>query len=123
MEEKLFLRRFELFGSDLEFGPGEVEIICAVDGDQMQVGMRHFETYHRDATAITGKGFLDGFGDGPREYEQLAKVGFGQVEEFVDLGLGYDEGMSFTKGEDIQERKEPLVLGYLIRGYSASNDL
>jgi hypothetical protein len=123
MEEKLFLRRFELFGSDLELVPGEVEVIRAVDGDQMQVGMRHFEAYHGDATAITGKGFLDGFGDGPREYQQLAQVGFWQVKEFVDLDPGHDEGMSFTKGKDIQEGEESLVFGYLIRGYPASDDL
>ena len=123
MVEDLFLRRLELFGPDLELVPREVQIVRAIDRHQVQVRVWHFETYHGEATAVTGKGALYRLGDGPGEHQDLAEIIIGHVEKFVDLELGHDEGMSFAQRKDIQESKKPMVFGNLISRYLSGDDL
>lgn len=123
MVEDLFLRRLELFGPELELMPGKIQVIRAIDGHEMKMRVRHFETDHGKAAAITGKSFLYRFGDRSGENQDLTQVGVGHVEELIDLELGYYEGMSFAQGEDIQECKEFVVLCNLISGYLSGDDL
>ena len=103
--------------------PGEIQIIRVIDRHQVKMRMRHFETDHGEATAITGKSLLYRLGDRSGENQHLAQVGVGQVEELIDLDLGDHEGMSFAQGEDIQECKEFVILGDLICGYLSGDDL
>ena len=123
MVKDLFLRRLELFRPDLEFVPGEVQIVRAIDRYQVQVSMWYFQTHDGQTAAITGKGFFYRLGDGPGEYQYLVKIIIGQIEKFVDLELGHDKGMSFPQRKDIQESKEPMVFGDLISGDLSCNDL
>lgn len=95
MAEDLFLRGLELFGSKLELVPGEIQIVRAVDGYEVEMGMRDLEAYYGEATTITGKSLLYRFGDGPGEHQDLAQISIGHVKEFIDLDLGYDKRMSF----------------------------
>lgn len=123
MMQDLFLRRLELVGPELEFVPGKIQIVGAVDRYQVHMRMRYFEADHGDATTITGKSFLYRLGDGPGKYQDLAEIICGQVEEFIDLDLGYYQRMSLAQREDIQERKELIVFGYLICGDLSGYDL
>lgn len=123
MVADLFLCRLELFGSELELVPGKIQIVRAVDGHQVHMGVWNLEADNGYTATITRKGLFYGFCNRLGKHQDLTQIIFGHVEEFVDLDLGYDERMSFAQRKDIQERKELIVFGYLIRGYLSGYDL
>ena len=103
--------------------PGKVQVIGAVDGDKVQVGMRHFETNHGNAASVAGKGAFDGARDRPGEKQYFAEIFIGQIEKFVGLHFGHYKRMTCPQGKDIQECEEPIVLRDLVRRYFSRNDL
>ena len=123
MLEYPFLRGLQLWWSDLKLVPGKVQVIGAVDGDKVQVGVGYFEANHGNAASVTRKCVFDSARDRPGENQHVAQIVIGQVEEFVDLHFWHDKRMAFPQGKDIEESEEPIVLRYFIRRYFSRDDL
>lgn len=103
--------------------PREVKVITAVDGDQVKVGMRHFEPDDGKTATVAVEGFFDRPGDGLGEGEDPGEIFFRHIEEIIDFCFGYDQGVAFPEGKDIQEGIEPVVFGNLIGRDLSCDDL
>ena len=123
MSEDLVLCGSELIGRQFFLGPGEVQVIGMVDGDEVQVGMRHFQADYRKPAAIAVKGPFDRMSDRLGKQDQTRQVVIRHIEEPVDLQLGHHQRMTLAKGIDIQEGKEPLIFRNGIRRYFPGDDL
>ncbi len=121
--EDPFLCGLQFRGSDLLLVPGKVQVVGAVDGDKVEVGVRHFEADYGNAASVTGKGVFDGVGDRSGEKQQFSELSIGQIEELVDLHFWHYERMPFPQGKDIEESEEPVVLAYFVRRYFSCDDL
>src|SRR5579872_5761396 len=87
------------------------------------MGMGYFDPHDGNAAAVTTKSLFDGLGDGSCKHQDAVQVGIGEIEEIVDLRLGYYQGMPFAQRKDIQKGEEPFVFGNLISGYLPGDDL
>ena len=123
MSEDLLLRGSKLIGCHLLFGPGKVQVIGMVDGDEMEMSVRHFQADDGKPAAIAVKGSFDGKGDRPGKQQQTGQVFVGDIKELVYLELGYYQRMPVPKRIDIQEGKKTFIFRYLIRRYFSGDDL
>ena len=88
---------------------GEVEVIAAVDGNKVKMGMWNFQSYDGKPTAIAFKGLLDRPGDWLGKDQHFGQIFFRHIEEFIDLCFGDDQGVAFPERKNIQEGIEPIV--------------
>lgn len=95
--QNFFAGGAKLIGCQLQLGAGEVEVIGAIDGDKMEVGMRHFQADDGEAATIAVECFFNGLCYRLCEEQQLRKIIVGNVKKFIDFQLWHDQGMSFTK--------------------------
>lgn len=94
--------------------PREVQVVAVVDGNQVKVCVRHFQTHDGKTATVTVKGFFYCPGDGPGKRQDPGEIFFRHVEEIIHFCFWYDQGMAFPEGKDIQEGIEPIVFGNLI---------
>lgn len=108
--------RSHLLGGERKMVGEEVHIGLAVDGHEMDMCVGHFKAHHSHTDALAGERFFHGCG---YLFGKKLKVGIllvGEVENIVDLALGYDEGMARSHGTDVEECVVAVVLGHLVAG-------
>lgn len=108
--------------SEGEGGGAEAHVFLALHGYEVDVGVGDFESEDALAYLDAGDGFLYGYGYAlGKDLHGCYLVVF-KVEDVVDFTLGYDEGVAFLQGVDVEEGEELVVLGYLVAGYLACYD-
>lgn len=111
-----------LIGGELELGVGEEHVLLALHGDEVDVGVGHFEAEDGLADLDAGDDGLDGTRHMGGEDVQAAELFVGEVEDVIDFTTGDDEGMTLHQGVDVEEGIELLVAGAAVAGYLASGN-
>lgn len=62
---------FQLRFGYFQFGLGKVQVVGRVNGNKVQVRVRHFDANYRKAAAVAGKGAFNCFGDGLCKKKEL----------------------------------------------------
>ena len=100
----------------------EVEIAFAGDGNQVDMGMRHFETDDGHTDAFARDGFLDGSCNLLGKHHHLTEFLVIDIENVVGFVLGDDKGMAFRQRIDVEKSKKAIVLCNLIARDLAVDD-
>lgn len=83
-------------------------------GDEVDVGVGHFEADHCDTYLATGHGGLDGARHFVGEALQ-AEIFVGvEVEDIVDFVFWNDQRVTRLHGVDVEECEAVVVFGYLV---------
>lgn len=106
----------ELLGGELKVGVGEAHVLFALHGYKVNVCMWDFEAQDALADLDAWDGFPDGNSDFLGKYLQSGDFLVGEVEDVVNLALGYHECVAFLQGTDVEEGVVVFVLGNLVAG-------
>ena len=112
----------ELFRCELQVWCIETHVGFALHGDEVDVGMGHFEAQHALSYLDAGDGTLDGAGYFLGENLKSGEFVVFEVEDVVHLAFGNHECMPFLQGADVEEGVVAVVLGYLVAWYFAGYD-
>ena len=105
MGKDLFLCLLKIIFRNFHFWLCKVQVIGCIDGDQVQVGMGHFDADHAKPATVAGEGFFNGPGNWPGKNQHFGKVFITEIKKFIGLCFWDHQHMSFTQGENIQEGK------------------
>lgn len=123
MSEDFLLGRTHLIRSRFELRPGKVQIVGSIDRNEMEMGMGNLEADDRDPAAVAWECLFDRQGDWFGKEHKARQVIVPEIEEAIDLQLGYDQRMTFAEGENIQKGKEPVTFRDLVRSDVSGNYL
>src|SRR5690606_1927348 len=112
----------ELLLRELQLGPTEFHVVDAVDGDQVDVRVRHFQADDRYTDACTGHHRLDLASHFLGKGQHARKELIGQVEEVVHLHLWDHQRVTLAQRVDVEEGQVAFVLGYFVAGYLPLHD-
>lgn len=101
----------------------EVHVGFGVDGHEVDVCVRNFESEYGFCYACAWNGFLDGYCHFAGKQLEVDVVALGHVEEVVNLLLGYDECVAGCHGVDVEECEVLFVLGYFVAWNLACHNL
>ena len=108
--------------SHLDFGVGEVQVGHLVHGDEVDVGVGHFQPNHGHADALAGHGRRHALGHALGKQVQGRQLGWGQVEDVVGFLLRNHQRVAFHQRGDVEKRQVLIVLGNFVGGQLARND-
>ena len=100
----------------------EVEVGLGLHGDEVDVGVWHFEAEDGDAYFDAGAGFFEAARHAVGEALEVAVEVFVEVEDVVDLFFGDAEYMAFDHGVDVEEGQAVVGFGNFVAGYFAGYD-
>ena len=104
----------KLFGSEAQFGIAEEHVALLLQGDEVDVCMRHLHAEHGHANALAGECSLLCAGNLlGKEVETCQFIVF-EVIDVVYFAFGNHEGVSLYHGVDVEECKVLIVLCHLI---------
>ena len=92
----------------------EVQVTLLRDGNEVDVGMRHFQANYSHADAFARHSLFDGLGHFFGKDHHGPDFVVIEVEDIVVFVLGHYQCMPFHHRIDIQESKETLVFGNFI---------
>ena len=92
----------------------EVHIALLGDGDEMDVGMRHFQSDDSHTYALARHGFLDGLGHFLGKDHHAADFVILKVEDVVVFAFRNHQGMAFGDGIDVHEGKKAVVFSNFV---------
>ena len=115
-------RGLHLFGGELQFGFAEVHIALVVEGDEVQVGVRHFKADGRHADFATRQRFADGLRHALGETVVGGERFVVEVEDIVHLAARNHQGVAFCHGIDVEKRVEVFVFRAFIGRDFAGGD-
>lgn len=99
----------QLLAVDIDGGIGEVEIVHAVDGDEMYVEMGHLEPGDHQTDPSRREDPLDCLGDRLRDLEEVVpEIGWAIGPE-INLLSGHDQGVARPQRVDRQEGDAAVV--------------
>ena len=110
------------FGAYLLLGGAEVHISLAVEGDEVDVGVRHLESEDGDADLDAAEGAAHSRGNALGKQLERQVILVAEIKEVVDLLLGDYQHVTLGNGVDVEESIVVLVFGDLVRGDFAGND-
>ena len=107
---------FHFVGRELQLRVGEVHVGFPLDGDEVDVRVRHFQSDDGHADARAGHGLFDGLGYPLGEEHEAAQGVIVQVEDVVVFHFGHHERVPFGQGVDVEECVIAFVFRYLVGG-------
>ena len=117
-----FLHLTELLIAHVDMFFLEVHVAFLRDGDEVDVGMGHFQTDDGHANAFAGDSLLEGLGHFLGEDHHGPDFVVFKVEDVIVFAFGDHQGVTHGHGVDVHESEETLVLGNLIARDFALND-
>jgi len=93
-----------------------------VNGDQMNMGMGYFESYHRYSYAFTGAYLLEALCYDLGKYPKPHILIVFYVEKVIGLPLGDNQYMTFGQWVNIQKSQVIVALSYFVRRYLTGYD-
>ncbi len=123
MTKDLIPGGFKLRRGRLTLAMGEVEVPDSVDGYQVKMGVRHFQTHYGKTAAIAVESLFDGAGNRFGEQQHMRQPLVGKVEKLIHFQFWHHQGLSLPKGIDIQEGKKLVILRDPIGRDFSGNDL
>lgn len=111
-------QRLHLFGREGVLGR-EAHVPLVGYGDEMDMCMRHFKTYHGDSYALAVDSFLHALGNtlGKKLKGEIFLVA--EIEDVAHLALGNNQNMPRIDRIDVEKGEMTVVLGYLVARYLA----
>ena len=106
----------------MELFAAEIDVVFALNGDQMDMRMRNFEPQNHDCHPFTRYFTFDFYGYPFGEDHHLRKGAVVEVEQVVDFLFGDYQRVSFCQWIDVEKCVEIVIFGDLVRGYLAGND-
>ena len=100
----------------------KIEVAGLVEGDEVDMHMRHIDAHHGLTYLDAGAHFLQPLGNALGEEMELAEEVVVEVEDVVHLLLGDAEDMAFDYGVDVEEGQAVVGFGYFVAGYLAGYD-
>ena len=110
------------FVGEVEFFLAEVHVALALQGNEVDVGVRNFESQYGHAHFAAGNGAAHGACHACGEDVERGEFLVVEVEDVVDFAAGNDEGVALGHGVDVEKGVEALVLGALVGGNFALGD-
>ena len=112
----------QLVGEGAEFVVGElhmmveVHVALVLHGDEVDVGVRHFEAEHGYADLAAGAYLLDGMGHAVGEGEEFVVERIVEVEDVVDFLFWDAEDVTTHHRVDVEECKAVVGFGNFVAG-------
>ena len=100
----------------------EIEVGLGLDGNEVDVGVRHFHAEHSLGDACAGQsGFLSQSHALGKEL-QRSVVFVREVKEVVDLLFGNDQRVARSHRVDVEKRKVLFIFRHFVAGDFACHD-
>ena len=100
----------------------EVEVAGLVEWHEVDVGMRHIDTYHGFADLDAGADLLEPFGDTLGKEMEFTEEVVVEVEDVVDFLFRDAEDVTTDDGVDVEESETTVGLGNTVAGDFACDD-
>ena len=79
-----------VLGRQFHFTARKIQVIRIVDGNQVNMRMRHFQSNNADTATVTVKCFFDGFGNGLGKNKYFLQVIAWQVKQVINFNFWID---------------------------------